>query len=82
MSSALPSRSLEGGVDLLNRFQWNMQIEQHGKEWTVSAGHKILMRSDSRETVDAFVYGLALAHALLPEPFSKKLEAFLRDAAG
>ncbi len=82
MLSALPSRSLERGVDLLNRFQWNIQIEQQGKEWTVSAGHKLLIRSDSREPVDAFVYGLALAHALMPEPFATKLETFLKDATG
>jgi hypothetical protein len=79
--SALPSSSLEGGIDLLNRFQWNMAVEQHGSEWRVYGGHKILIRSDSRETVDAFIYGMALVHALLPENFATKLEAFAKDAA-
>lgn len=80
MISALPDQSLKGGIELLNRYQWNISIEERNSEWVVSAGDKLLLKVRSKAEVDTFIYGMALVLALLPPEIAHALERFARDA--
>lgn len=62
----LPKGTLEGGIELLDSFWWNISYSQVGDTWVVSGGELVLLRADSREAADAFIYGLALAYSLIP----------------
>ena len=74
----LPDSSIEGGVALANLLYWNITTD-HGKGgWIVRGGEKILLWSESRETVDAFLYGLGLAYAALPEEIFERLRENLK----
>ncbi len=69
----LPDQTLEGGLSLLNELKWNLEIKQVGKFWHVTAGHKALLKTSSRDAVDSFLYGMALAYSVVPDPSSISL---------
>lgn len=60
--------SLDNAVESANELYWNMTVEKSGNKWFVRAGDKGLLVTDSRETLDAFLYGFGLAYSILPEP--------------
>ncbi len=76
----LPSGKLEGGVALLNQLKWNITAEQDGSDWVVFAGHKVLLKTSIHEAVDTFLYGMALAYSVLPEPILKEFQRFAEAA--
>ena len=64
----LPGGTLESGIDLANRVYWNISWGECGQQWCVWAGGEhLLLRTDTRASLDAFLYGLGLAYAILPE---------------
>ena len=62
----LPDGTIEGGIELANRLGWNIGWAGTGTEWTVWSGEKTLLKGDSRQCAEAFLYGLGLAYAVLP----------------
>lgn len=62
----LPKGTLEGGIELLDSFWWNITCRQVGDTWVVSGGECVFLRTNSREAADSFIYGLALAYSLIP----------------
>ncbi len=65
----LPDGTLASGVELANRLYWHIKWGSGGQQWCVWAGdgEGLLLRTDTREALEAFLYGLGLAYAVLPE---------------
>jgi hypothetical protein len=64
--------SIEKAMDLANSLYWNLTVRNYTTDdgeprWTVPGGEAVIFRTDSRQAVDAFLYGLGLAYAVLPE---------------
>jgi hypothetical protein len=76
----LPEQSLEGGVKLLNELKWNIEVREVNGLWVVNAGHVVLLETSSRESVDAFLYGMAIAVAALPERAMAELRKFVKES--
>ena len=45
----------------------------------MKGGEDVLLRTDSRETAEAFLYGLGLAYSVLPPHLFEQLEAGVKD---
>lgn len=82
MISLFPSASLEGGVDFLSQLKWNISFRKQGNAWLVFGGEKCLLKSSSEESAQAFVYGLVLAYAVLPDPILDHVRRQATEAAG
>ena len=54
-------------TEIINKFHWNISCEKSGNLWIVKGGEKVLLRTDSHESLDAFLYGMALAYSVLPQ---------------
>jgi hypothetical protein len=70
--------TLEDGIQLINRFHWFLSVvEVKGKPyWVVKAGEKVIFGADTRNAVDAFLYGMSLAYAVIPDSlFDQMVEA-------
>jgi len=76
----LPNKTLDGGVELLNELAWNIAVEKIGEVWYVKGGECILLSTSSRDAVDAFLYGMALAYSVLPEDLLNKFRKIAYDA--
>jgi hypothetical protein len=68
------------GIERANRLYWNISIRKDSKAkmWGIYGGEALLMRTDSRQAVDAFLYGIGLAYAVLPGQVFEKLEEEVR----
>jgi hypothetical protein len=76
----LPEQSLDAGVRLLNELAWNLQIREIDGAWFVNAGHKLLLKTSSREAVEALLYGLAIAYSTLPEKAMIEVRKFVKES--
>lgn len=68
--------SLEGGINLANQLYWNITVssDSEAKKWDVRGGEALLLRTNSQEAAEAFLYGLGLAYSVLPSPVFEKLQ--------
>ena len=71
--------SIEDGIELTNRFHWFLSvvkatvIEGELPYWYVKGGEKVIFSADSREAVDAFLYGMSLVYSVIPPLLFDKL---------
>jgi hypothetical protein len=64
--------NLAEAQELINAFHWFLNVEQVGAIWQVRSGETVIFSADSRENVDAFLYGMALAYkGLEPHLYAK-----------
>lgn len=73
--------SLEDGIQMCNRFHWFLSIAETevNKRWFVMSGESIIFSADTREAVDAFLYGMSLAYAGIPDPLFDQLVEATKD---
>lgn len=62
---------------VINDFHWFLNVDQIAGDWTVTTGETVVFTADSREAVDAFLYGMALAYKGLPAHLYAKLFSML-----
>jgi hypothetical protein len=48
--------------DLINAFHWFLTVEQVDEKWQVRSGERVIYSGASKEHVDAFLYGMAVAY--------------------
>jgi hypothetical protein len=71
-----PEQSLESGIKLLQELQWNVSTAERNGVWVVLAGDQPILKTSSRESVDAFLYGMALAYFVIPEEILSQFRAW------
>jgi len=64
--------AMDDAIKLINQFYWHISVQQIGEEWIVRSGDPIILRSDNKDSVDAFLYGIALAYSIIPEHMVKE----------
>jgi hypothetical protein len=74
-----PGEKLEGGIELVNRLDWGLSVQMAGESYVVSSGDEPILRTDTKDALQAFIYGLGLAYAVLPEELFNNLEAALHN---
>jgi len=79
----LPEGSLDGGIRLLNRLRWFIRFGQsQDGNWVVAAGHCVIFKSDSREAVDAFLYGMSLSYAVMKQELQDQFRGYMLEMSG
>lgn len=74
-----PGGQLEGGIDLANRLDWGLSVQMAGDEYVVSSGDEPILRTDTKDALQSFIYGIGLAYAILPGELFQSLEQHLRE---
>lgn len=69
----LPNKSLEGGIELLKSLWLYISCRQIGAHWIVSGGDRVLLKTDSPDAAEAFIYGLALAYSWMGPELQEQL---------
>ena len=72
-----PDGSLEGGIELANRLDWGITVRMAGDSYVVSSGEEPILRTESKDALQSFLYGLGLAYAILPEELFTTMEKSL-----
>jgi len=76
----LPDHTMEGGLRLLDELKWNITVTEGDQHWYVNGGHVRLLKASSRESLDAFLYGLALAYSAMPREILSQLRRWVKAA--
>jgi hypothetical protein len=71
----IPSSSIEGALGLLNHLGWNATVQNRKEHWLLFSGDSAVFKTTSREALEAFVYGLALAYAVVPKELRERFRA-------
>ena len=74
-----PGGSLEGGIELANRLDWGLSVQMSGEDFVVSSGNEPILRTESKDALQSFIYGLGLAYAILPKELFTSLEKALDE---
>ncbi len=82
MIGQIPGRNLDAALRFLGELKWEIRIVEAENVLSVGAGHRLLLKTSSRDAVDAFLYGVALAYALLPKPILDQFKKYGEDAVG
>lgn len=69
-----PTGTLEDGIALANRLEWHIEWAGNDTGWYVYGGEALLLKTDSKEVAEAFLYGLGLAYSVLPDAVFQSLE--------
>ena len=68
--------SIDDAIKVINKLGWEASVKQTDGVWYVLTGSKekhVIFSADTRDAVDAFLYGMALALAGIPSPMFEKL---------
>lgn len=65
--------TLDDAQTLINEFHWFLHVDDIAGIWTIRSGEAVIFSADSRDAVDAFIYGMALAYKGLPAHLYAKL---------
>lgn len=78
----LPNQSLEAGIKLLKELGWNLEVREIEGFLFVNSGHTVLLKTTSRDAVEALLYGMAISFATLPEGAIEAVRKFVKEATG
>ncbi len=74
-----PEGNLEGGIGLANRLDWELTVTMAGDSYVVTSGDEPIIRTDDKDALQSFIYGLGLAYAILPDGLFSNLEQALKE---
>jgi hypothetical protein len=74
-----PEGNLEGGIELANRLDWGLTVKVAGDSYVVTSGDEPILRTDEKDALQSFIYGLGLAYAILPDELFSTLEQALKE---
>jgi hypothetical protein len=66
---------------MLNELKWSLQTREVDGVWLVNTGHQVILKTSSRESVDALLYGLAIAFSVLPKGALEEFRKFMNKSA-
>jgi hypothetical protein len=76
-----PEPPLAEGLARANRLYWSLTWGEVGDVWYVRSGEDVLLRTDAKETMDAFLHGMAVAYSIIPDPIFEQVERDVRRMA-
>jgi len=78
----LPDQSLEAGMKLAKELGWNLRVREIDGFLFVNTGHIVLLKTTSREAVEALLYGIAISMTTLPPRAQEEVRRFVRECTG
>lgn len=78
----LPNGTIGDGIARANRLYWSITWWDHDGIWYVKGGEDLLLKTDSREVAEAFLYGLGLAYSVLPDGIFDAIEREVKRLVG
>jgi len=80
-TDVLPGRSVESGVELLQGLSRHLSVREVEGVPFVNAGHKIPLKTSSREVVDALLYEMAISFGTLPPRAVEDVRRFVKESS-
>lgn len=74
------NRTLEGWIEFLNELSWNIHLRKgNGQQWKAFSGDRLLVATNTQEELEAFILGMAIAFAALPDSILEEIKKLVSD---
>jgi hypothetical protein len=74
-----PENDFKSAVTFLDSFDWNLSVHPSGENWVLITGDQLAATFDTQKELEAFVFGLALGFAVLPDEVADHLRKIIGD---
>ena len=75
----IPGENYQGAVSFLNSLDWNISFYEVDDQRKVFSGDRLLFSSEHEKEVEAFIFGMALGLAVLPDEILDRIREIIRD---
>jgi len=75
----IPEGNWQGGVKFLNTLSWNLQWGEKDGEWRLGAGDHLLFSAGTEKELEAFILGMTIALAVLPERIIEEIKEIIKE---
>jgi hypothetical protein len=65
-------------IRIANKMWWNLSVKKDKGNWLVYGGDQVIFESNNKETAEAFILGLGVAYAVIPDQIIENLLDNLR----
>ncbi len=74
----IPSNTSES-IKFLNSLSWNISWRQVGEQWKAFAGDRLLIATDTKPELEAFILGMTIALAVLPNSILNEIRKYTEE---
>jgi len=67
----VPGNNIEESIDFLDTLSWNIRWGPYKKQWNALAGDRILVETETKRELEAFILGMTIAYDLIITPISQ-----------
>jgi len=78
----LPGGTLRGAIELLESLKWYLSYKESNGRIVLFIGDCPIFSTDSRDALDAFACGAAMAYRSLPKPIFKQFREHVDSIPG
>jgi hypothetical protein len=75
----IPGKDMQGAINFLNSLDWNISFGESAGKRKVFGGDRLLFSSQNEEAVQAFLFGMALGLAVLPDEILDRIREIIRE---
>lgn len=75
----IPGKDIQGAISFLNSLDWNISFSETAGQRKVFGGDRLLFSSEHEKEVEAFIFGMALGLAVLPDEILDRIREIIRD---
>jgi hypothetical protein len=75
----IPGEDIQGAINFLNSLDWNISFSESAGKRKVFGGDRLLFSSQNEEAVQAFLFGMALGLAVLPDEILDRIRKIIRE---
>ena len=66
-SKHVPGKSIDECIQFLNDLSWNIILEVEGNHEIAYAGDRLLVQTDTKRELEAFLFGMTISLAVLSD---------------
>jgi hypothetical protein len=75
----IPGEDFHGAINFLNSLDWNISFGESTGKRKVFGGDRLLFSAQDDEAVHAFLFGMALGLAVLPDEILDRIREIIKD---
>jgi len=77
-----PENRLEVAFPILDKLGWSLTVSHYEQHWYVYASESLIFKTDSKEALDSFLYGIGLTYICYDPVVTTAMEVEIKKLLG
>jgi hypothetical protein len=77
--SRVPHGGVEGAIEFLDTLSWDISLTRQNGKWQAWAGEHVLAAVDSQAELEAFLIGMTIGLAALPDSILAQIKKLVAE---